>query len=108
MNKLAIKNWDELEDRVPAHALVADVPALHTLLEHALGQAVQLVAGHAYAPGGIGGDRQTGTGGAGSSQYPTDGMWQSITFNGLAGFYSAQVAAGGGGAPRRAVDPARG
>lgn len=62
------------------------------------GETVQLVAGHAYGPGGIGGDRQTGTGGAGSSQYPADGMWQSITFNGLAGFYSAQVAAGGGGA----------
>ncbi len=25
MNKLAIKNWDDLEDRAPAHALVADV-----------------------------------------------------------------------------------
>jgi len=25
MNKLAIKKWDELEDRVPAHAIVADV-----------------------------------------------------------------------------------
>jgi glutamate synthase domain-containing protein 2 len=25
MNKIAIKNWDELEDRLPAHALVADV-----------------------------------------------------------------------------------
>jgi len=25
MNKLAIKNWDELDDRVPAHAIVADV-----------------------------------------------------------------------------------
>ena len=25
MNKLAIKTWDELEDRVPAHAIVADV-----------------------------------------------------------------------------------
>jgi nitrite reductase/ring-hydroxylating ferredoxin subunit len=25
MNKQAIKEWDELEDRVPAHALVADV-----------------------------------------------------------------------------------
>jgi len=25
MNKLAIKKWDELEDRVPVHALVADV-----------------------------------------------------------------------------------
>jgi hypothetical protein len=24
MNKLAIKKWDELEDRVPAHAIVAD------------------------------------------------------------------------------------
>ena len=25
MKKVAIKSWDELEDRVPAHALVADV-----------------------------------------------------------------------------------
>ena len=25
MNELAIKSWDELEDRVPAHAIVADV-----------------------------------------------------------------------------------
>jgi nitrite reductase/ring-hydroxylating ferredoxin subunit len=25
MNKLAIMKWDELEDRVPTHALVADV-----------------------------------------------------------------------------------
>ena len=25
MKKLAIKNWDELDDRVPAHAIVADV-----------------------------------------------------------------------------------
>ncbi len=25
MNKIAIKKWDELEDRIPAHALVADV-----------------------------------------------------------------------------------
>ncbi len=25
MNKLAIKSWDELEDRIPAHAIVADV-----------------------------------------------------------------------------------
>ena len=25
MNKLAIKKWDELEDRIPAHAIVADV-----------------------------------------------------------------------------------
>ena len=25
MNKLAIKNWDDLEDRVPVHALVSDV-----------------------------------------------------------------------------------
>ena len=25
MKKLAVKNWDELEDRVPAHAIVADV-----------------------------------------------------------------------------------
>ena len=25
MNKLAIKTWDELEDRVPAHSIVADV-----------------------------------------------------------------------------------
>ena len=25
MNKITIKNWDELEDRVPVHALVADV-----------------------------------------------------------------------------------
>lgn len=61
------------------------------------GETVQLLANHAYGPGGIGGDRATGTGGFGSPQYPTDGRWQSITFNGLAGFYSAQVAAGGGG-----------
>ncbi len=27
MNKLAIKNWEELEDRIPAHAIVADVDA---------------------------------------------------------------------------------
>ena len=25
MKKLAIKKWDELEDRVPSHAVVADV-----------------------------------------------------------------------------------
>ena len=25
MNKLAIKAWDDLQDRVPEHALVADV-----------------------------------------------------------------------------------
>ena len=25
MKKIAIKSWDKLEDRVPAHALVADV-----------------------------------------------------------------------------------
>jgi glutamate synthase domain-containing protein 2 len=25
MNRIAVKNWDELEDRAPAHALVADV-----------------------------------------------------------------------------------
>ena len=25
MKKIAIKNWGELEDRAPAHALVADV-----------------------------------------------------------------------------------
>ena len=25
MNKIGIKNWDELKDRAPAHALVADV-----------------------------------------------------------------------------------
>ena len=25
MNKLALKAWDELEDRTPAHALVGDV-----------------------------------------------------------------------------------
>ena len=25
MNKLAIKKWEELEDRIPEHAIVADV-----------------------------------------------------------------------------------
>ena len=28
MNKLAIANWNEIEDRKPAHALVADVDVL--------------------------------------------------------------------------------
>jgi len=55
------------------------------------GEDVQLPAGHAYA------GRATDTGGKGSQQYPTSGRWQDITFDGLQGIFSAQIAAGGGG-----------
>ena len=55
------------------------------------GDDVQLMAGHAYA------GRAAGTGGGGSQQFPLDGLDSSVTFNGVAFLFSAQITAGGGG-----------
>ena len=36
MNKVAVKRWDELEDRVPVHALVSDVDLVITRYDDAV------------------------------------------------------------------------
>ena len=55
------------------------------------GEDVALPAAHAYAA------RAVGTGGRGSSVYPTSGLNSAVTYNGVSNTFSAMIAAGGGG-----------
>ncbi|MCC6669622.1 MAG: FG-GAP repeat protein [Planctomycetes bacterium] len=55
------------------------------------GEDVRVLPGHAYFL------RTPGTGGQGSSQFPTSGLNADVTYNGFSGSFCGQLSAGGGG-----------